>query len=95
MKVGILSTGTGSGIGVERDWAKKEIRRSASLPFGKNSVLKEWSSCDTKNVGALNVRFPSCSEGTFRTVSLGYPNNVINSEKRYLPDDTIAFGRDR
>jgi hypothetical protein len=37
----MLSTGSGSGMGVESDCAKKEILLSASLPAGKYSVLKE------------------------------------------------------
>ena len=60
----MLSTGSGSGIGVDRDWAKNEIRRSASESLGKNSVSKLLSSWETKKVGALKVLLPSISDGT-------------------------------
>jgi hypothetical protein len=61
VKAGILSTDCGSGIGVVKLWAKKCIRRSASLCCGKYSVLKAVSSWETKKVGGFRVFLPSVS----------------------------------
>ena len=61
MKVGMASTGIDLGIAVVGDWTKKEIRRSASPSFGKNSLLNPRSNCEMKNGDALKLRWPSAA----------------------------------
>jgi len=66
VNVGMASTGSGSGMAVVSDWAKKDTRRSASDPDGKKSCLIFLPpSSARKKTGARNVRLPSRSDGTW------------------------------
>ena len=60
----MASTASGSGMAVVSDCAKNEMRRSASLPRGKNSGLGPFSPWEMKKAGARRVLLPSLSDGT-------------------------------
>ena len=55
----MASTGSGSGMIVVNELAKKEMRHSASDPLGKNSLQKALSCSDMKNVGYPVTEHPS------------------------------------
>lgn len=65
MNVGIAWTGIASGIAVVKDCAKNEIRRSASLPGGKNSPFVLFSPCEMKKAGARRLRRPPAPVSTW------------------------------